>query len=465
MIRRRLNHTNFLLRLITLVLPAVSFVIAGYLRFYLKIVPLHGEAADPAHYFGLLLFASTLWAIVSDRYRLCDVEQLFAAGGKTRRAFLACAVTYIGVLAATFFYRGASYSRLFVALSAVTLFALVLATRLAFRVIWDRRRRRGGNCVRILIIGADRSADRVARTLLAGQAMPCKIVGFVRLSDQETAVAGSPVYEMEDITKLAVGNGIDDAILAIPPSRFAEIPSILNKLEPLCVPVRAVLDLGAGVFVREKLLDFGGTLMLDLHTTPAESLMYSLLKRGFDVIFSLSVVILTSPLMLLIAVAIKLTSPGQVFFVQDRVGLNGKIFRMYKFCTMRLDEAEERDKRWTMADDPRRTPIGAFLRRTSLDELPQFINVLRGDMSVVGPRPEMPFFVQKFSNEVATYNTRHYLKVGITGWAQINGWRGDTSISKRVEYDLYYLRNWSVLFDLRIILLTLIRGLSSKNAY
>jgi len=166
-----------------------------------------------------------------------------------------------------------------------------------------------------------------------------------------------------------------------------------------------------------------------------------------------------------IAMAIKLSSPGPIFFAQERVGLKGRIFRMYKFRTMRMSSIEEAGKRRAIRNDPRRTRIGAFLRRTSLDELPQFFNVLKGDMSVVGPRPEMLFFVRKFSTELAKYNYRHYVKAGITGWAQVNGLRGDTSIPDRIQYDLYYLRHWSIGFDLQIILLTLLRGMSDRNAY
>jgi lipopolysaccharide/colanic/teichoic acid biosynthesis glycosyltransferase len=169
--------------------------------------------------------------------------------------------------------------------------------------------------------------------------------------------------------------------------------------------------------------------------------------------------------MLLIALAIRLGNPGPMLFRQDRVGLNGKVFRMLKFRTMRVGNAEESATRWTAPNDPRRTRLGALLRGTNLDELPQFFNVLKGDMSIVGPRPERPHFVEKFLTEIDKYNARHVFKVGITGWAQVNGWRGDTSIAKRVEYDLYYLRNWSMTFDFQIILLTILRMFGGKNAY
>jgi exopolysaccharide biosynthesis polyprenyl glycosylphosphotransferase len=205
--------------------------------------------------------------------------------------------------------------------------------------------------------------------------------------------------------------------------------------------------------------------MLDLMSTPAESLDYALIKQAFDTCFSLLVLSLASPLFALIAALIKSTSRGPVFFAQERVGLNGKPFRMYKFRTMRTSAQSETDTSWTTKGDSRRTPLGTFLRKTSLDELPQFINVLKGDMSIVGPRPERPHFVHKFLQEVARYNHRHALKVGITGWAQVNGWRGDTSIEKRIEYDLYYLQNWSFAFDLRIIAMTISSGLMNRNAY
>jgi exopolysaccharide biosynthesis polyprenyl glycosylphosphotransferase len=208
-----------------------------------------------------------------------------------------------------------------------------------------------------------------------------------------------------------------------------------------------------------------GVWMVNVTHSPTESVMYMVLKRGFDILFSSAVLIFASPLMLMIAAAVKLSSPGRVFFAQKRVGFKGDVFNMYKFRTMRMGNTVEGDTRWTFPDDSRRTRVGAFLRRTSLDELPQFFNVLKGDMSVVGPRPERPYFVEKFAMEVPRYRARHYLKVGITGWAQVNGWRGDTCIEKRIEHDLYYLRNWSLLFDLRIVIRTVLHTVNAKHAY
>jgi Undecaprenyl-phosphate glucose phosphotransferase len=318
----------------------------------------------------------------------------------------------------------------------------------------------------VLIIGADRLAERAARSVLEGLVMPCTVVGFVPLPHQEIRVTGSPVINL-DVREIRETCGrVDEIIIAIPPARYGEIQAIVAKLEPLCVPVRAILDFGKGVVIREAIFDFQGIPMVDLRVTPSESVMYMIAKRGFDLVFSTLVLILFAPIMILIAIAIRLTSPGPTLFTQDRVGLNGRIFRIFKLRTMRMTNPAESDTHWTTPDDSRRTKLGTFLRWANLDELPQFFNVLKGDMSIVGPRPERPYFVQKFIQEVAQYNTRHYLKAGITGWAQVNGWRGDTSIARRVEHDLFYLRNWSLLFDLKIIFLTVWRtATANRNAY
>jgi Undecaprenyl-phosphate glucose phosphotransferase len=273
------------------------------------------------------------------------------------------------------------------------------------------------------------------------------------------------LFELEALETMTVEPRADDVLIAVPLPRLAEASILVRQLERLSVPVRAILDLGPGISFRNTIFHSGDTTFLDLNATPSEAVAYTILKRTFDLAFATLVAILTAPLMLLIAAAIRLTSPGPVLFAQDRVGLNGRLFRVYKFRTMSVGNPGESDTRWTTSNDPRRTRLGAFLRATNLDELPQFFNVLKGEMSVVGPRPERPYFVKKFQDDVAQYNTRHYLKVGITGWAQVNGWRGDTSISKRVEHDLYYLRNWSLWFDMKIIWLTLWRGFFSKNAY
>jgi Undecaprenyl-phosphate glucose phosphotransferase len=323
----------------------------------------------------------------------------------------------------------------------------------------------GRNAARLLIIGSDEHAARAAERLVALPNPACRVIGYVQLPGQEIHVAGAPVYRLEDLDDLALGFRMDDIIVSVPPERLRQISEIMPAIDRLSAPVRAVLDLGPGIAIRDRIFHFGAINLLDLTATPLDTIHYFLFKRAVDVVLSIFFLLLTAPAMLAVAIAVRLTSSGPVLFAQDRVGLNGKVFRMYKFRTMHVASANESDTQWTVAQDGRRTRLGAFLRRTSLDELPQFFNVLRGDMSVVGPRPERPHFVRKFLNDVARYNNRHRLKVGMTGWAQVNGLRGDTSIRERVDHDLYYLQNWSLGLDLRIIVMTIWTGIFGRNAY
>jgi len=464
MIRSRLSYVRFKLKILTLLLPACSYFIAVKLRFGFNLFYSHTGPGSLPSYWGIVLLTTIVWAIVAEESGLWNVEQLYAPGGKSRRLLEAIAFTYAIVMAIGFLYRNASYSRLVVGMSALALFVLATATRIFSRVILGFLRKDGRNEVRILMVGTDRFARRVATSLLHGEVLPCRVVGFVRLPEQEIAVEG-PVYETDQVPNFSNGHSIDDIVIALPAARLIEIQQLAPALKRLCVPTRVVIDLGEGVGIRDRLIDLGGIHMLDLQPTLAETGSYLFQKRAFDLVLSVLILFISAPIFLLIAIAVKISSRGPVFFSQERVGLNGRVFRMLKFRTMRTASKEEADTRWTSENDPRRTIVGAFLRKTNLDELPQFFNVLKGDMSIVGPRPERAYFVERFLAEFDRYNFRHTFKVGITGWAQVNGWRGDTSIAKRVEYDLYYLRNWSLTFDLQIITMTLLRMFNSKNAY
>ncbi|MGA9473893.1 MAG: undecaprenyl-phosphate glucose phosphotransferase [Terriglobales bacterium] len=464
MIRSRLSYVRLHLRLLTLLLPVCSYFIAVKIRFGYNLLTYHATIPGLPSYWSIVLLTTIVWAIAAEESGMWSVEQLYAPFGKSRKLLESIIFTYGVVMAAGFLYRQASYSRLVIGISAIALFFLASVARVAFRVLLEMLRRNGATEIKILLIGTDRFAQRVALSLTHGEVLPCKVMGFVRLPGQEVAVEG-PVYEEDQIPHFANEDSINDVVIALPADRQKDVRRVSRSLEQLCVPVRLVMDLGEQVGLRDRLIDVGGIHMLDIRPTLAESDPYLVQKRIFDVVFSIVVLLFTAPLIALIALAIKVTSRGPVFFIQERVGLNGRTFKMAKFRTMRVGTRQECDTRWTCAEDQRRTILGVFLRKTNLDELPQFFNVLRGDMSIVGPRPERPHFVNKFLSEFDRYNFRHTFKVGITGWAQVNGWRGDTSIAKRVEYDLYYLRNWSITFDLQIIAITLVNIFNSKNAY
>jgi Undecaprenyl-phosphate glucose phosphotransferase len=464
MILGKLRSAHFTRNLAVYLMPLAAFSLAAYFRFATHFIPHYSSDVDPSPYFGLLLLTTFLWAIIAEHYELASIENRFSPNSKVRRALKACLVTYIAVLAITFFYRDTTFSRAFMWLSGLNLFLLTLLVQRMFSWVWGDRSSHKAR-FDVLIVGADEFAGRVAESLSSDPIAPCSIRGHMKLPGQVCTVENQQLYELSDIENLAIGNGIDDVIIAIPPSLLGRLPELRRQLSPLCASMRLVLDVGEPVDSRQRLFALGGLLMLALETTPAESALYVILKRAFDLSFSAAVLIFGAPVFILIALLIRLSSEGPIIFVQQRVGLNGKLFSMYKFRTMSVSSREQSDSRWTVKNDPRCTRIGRILRQTGLDELPQFFNVLMGDMSVVGPRPERPLLVQKFMQSVGNYNRRHYLKVGITGWAQVNGWRGDTSIEKRIEYDLYYVRHWTLTFDLLIVLLTLVRGFTDKNAY
>lgn len=461
----RLKAYRLFLKVIVYVLPFAAFEIGW--RLWSFSMMLVGRPLSYSHggHLPLVMFSCFVWAFMAERYRVTSVDELFRERTGARAAWsanLATAVVLLGVLyfahGANFFPRG-----LFVC-SIIALLALTLFAHAVCRFTY-RKKFGFGRPTRILIVGADQFACEAAARIQRLSFAPCEVVGYVRLPDQEVAVRDSDIYSLDSVRSLHPGNGVDEVVMAIPPAQFSQIPRIMTAMEKLSIPARAIVDLGEGIVVRERLFQIGRMQMLDLTATPSDLPDYVLLKRAFDIFFSGVALIVLAPFMCFIALVIRLTSPGPVFFKQERIGLNGQPFRMYKFRTMKMSLSSDSDIRHTSQEDPRRTRFGIFLRKTSLDELPQFVNVLKGNMSVVGPRPELTHFATKFLHEIYHYNHRHCLRVGMTGWAQVNGWRGDTSIDKRVEYDLYYLQNWTFGFDLRIILLTVFSVLVGKNAY
>jgi Undecaprenyl-phosphate glucose phosphotransferase len=458
----RVKMYRLLLKIGVYVLPLVAFPLGWW--FWVMISAQFGRNVlyPPQEHISQMLFGTLVWALVAEYCRVTNFDELFYERTGAKAAASACALTSFILLATIYFSKTDIFPRGLLVCDLFALMALSVLLHAFFRVLC-RSRAHLVKPTRLLVIGADQFAVNSAARLQRLSFAPCAIAGHVRLPGQSIQVTECPVYEFEQLDHLDCTP--DEAVIAIPASEFSCLPTIVHALESLCLPTRAVVDLGDGIVVREKLFQLGNIQMLDLKSTPAESLDYALVKRAFDILFSGAILLLTSPLFALLALLIRFTSPGPIFFVQERVGLNGNTFRMYKFRTMHVNSRANSDTQWTTADDTRRTAFGALLRKTSLDEIPQFINVLKGDMSVVGPRPERPHFVNKFLQEVARYNHRHALKVGITGWAQVNGWRGNTSIEKRVEFDLYYLQNWSFLFDLRIILMTVFLGLLNRNAY
>ncbi len=337
--------------------------------------------------------------------------------------------------------------------------------RLALRFM----RRRGWNMRHVAIVGVGRLGQITARTLARNSWTGIRVAYFISHHDQ--TARGScmqlPVHGgIRDLERTLEENRIDAVYLAVPSAMSAQLPQILKRLERYAVDVRIVPDVHPRYLPQNMTVsELEGMPILSYRESPMAGIG-GVLKRTLDLVGAVLGVIVFSPLMLAIGLLIRLESPGPVLFKQQRVSLGGDVFWIWKFRTMRQGDAGHagRDQGWTTRDDPRITRIGRWLRKTSLDELPQLFNVIRGDMALVGPRPERPELIDRFREDWRGYMLRQQVKAGITGWAQVNGLRGDTSLRKRLQYDLFYIRNWSLWFDLRILFMTVVRGFVHPNA-
>jgi Undecaprenyl-phosphate glucose phosphotransferase len=374
-------------------------------------------------------------------------------------------VTALAALA-SFFSRGE------LARSALLLFAGLAwtgltATRVGIRIVLRELRRHGKNTRNVLVVGTGELAASLLEKIGAHPDFGLTVHGLLAADPAEVgrAVRGVPVIgTVRDLKAQVEYYGAEIVYLALPRRDFEAEELALRQLGDSTAAVRLVPDLARAFTLNASVEDFDGMPVVLVTESPGLG-WNGVLKRAFDIVFSAAGLVLLAPVMLAVAIWVRLDSPGPLLYVQERVGLSGRRFRMLKFRTMRVDaEAGDRPG-WTRPGDPRCTRAGAILRRLSLDELPQLWNVFLGQMSLVGPRPERPVYVEQFRASIPRYMLRHHVKAGITGWAQVNGLRGDTPLDRRIEYDLYYIRNWSLTFDVRIILLTLARVFRDASAH
>jgi Undecaprenyl-phosphate glucose phosphotransferase len=344
---------------------------------------------------------------------------------------------------------------------------LTFTSREVIREALERRWRAGIGLKRILIAGSGELGRLVADKIIEHRELGYQIVGFVddRASADPLGYRGLPVLgTLDEAADITAREAVDHLYVALPPEQHVRMLELLESTSREAVDVKVVPDLLQVIALRARLEDLDGVPVININDVPLQGINAGL-KRALDIAFSsLALVVLGLPLAL-VALIVKLTSNGPVFYRQERMGLDGRQFIIHKFRSMHDNAEGVTGPVFASDHDPRRTPFGRFLRRTNIDELPQLWNVLRGEMSIVGPRPERPLFVAEFKHRIPQYMLRHKVKAGMTGWAQVNGWRGNTSIEKRIEYDLYYIENWSVRLDLKIMWLTLVKGFFQKHAY
>ncbi|MCB2191847.1 MAG: undecaprenyl-phosphate glucose phosphotransferase [Deltaproteobacteria bacterium] len=465
MFQQRLKFFRSILYLGDLALVGLAWFGAYFLRFYLPILPVTKGIAPLSLYIMLFLLVLADFAVVlplSGLYR-----RPWAGTGHALWTVLRGVL--IGIVVAvtlTWFLRPYDFSRLVFLHFFVLLSAGLLLYRPVLRHFWRRAYPENAG-ERVLIVGAAGLAGQVAKNIEKNPVLGLSLVGFLSREEDKVGsqVAGLTVLgTFDQVAAIVAQRHIQVVIIALPLSAHGELPLILEGLSEEMVDVRIVPDLYRFMSLGSTVESFEGMPIIGLRGSRLEG-WPRVLKRAIDVTGSLLFVMIFSPLMAMIAIGVKLSSPGPVLYRQKRMGLDGVEFEMLKFRTMRQGAEAETGPVWAQPDDPRRTRLGAILRRTSLDELPQFFNVLSGEMSLVGPRPERPELITSFRSQIPGYMLRHMVKAGITGWAQINGWRGNTDLNKRIEHDLYYIENWSLWFDIKIILLTPFRGLISPHAY
>jgi len=339
---------------------------------------------------------------------------------------------------------------------AATLCVLAIFSFQRMARLWITYRTSFAAPLRVLLIGEGEGMVAARRALCARD---WRISEASLIAPEGVSADADFDFNLDELRPLAAN--FDAVILAASFADQLRYESYLQRCEELALPVYSLRKTPSWLGGRS--LRYAGVTLHALPVTPAEDLSYLIVKRAFDFCFSLACILFISPLLAALAVVVKFSSPGPIFYRQKRVGKYGRVFELLKFRTMRVSVNDEPG--WTVANDPRRTWLGGFLRKSCFDELPQLFNILRGEMSLIGPRPEQPVFVEQFSREIKHYNARHLVSAGLSGWAQVNGWRGDTDIQERINCDLHYIRNWSFFFDLKIIVRTFVYGFFSKNAY
>ncbi|MGH9237522.1 MAG: undecaprenyl-phosphate glucose phosphotransferase [Vicinamibacterales bacterium] len=453
-----------------------AFLLAYFIRFDFGLIPVRKGIPPLAEYLNVLPLIGVLTPLV---FHFRGVYRLRRGRSRIDDFFAvlvgSIVVVVLGVLATLYFQaywaspeersRGAyQVSQIVWGLFLGLNVTFTYASREALRELLEHRWRAGVGLKRILIAGAGDLGRMLADRMLQHRELGYQVVGFIddRAGGDHLGYRGLPLLgKIGDAAEVAQAERVDHLYVALPIEEHSKLLDIMDIASREYIDVKVVPDILQFIALRASLEDLDGLPVINMNDVPLQGIR-AWIKRVLDVVLSLLAMIVLAIPFAIIAAVVKWTSRGPVFYAQERMGLDGRAFTVYKFRSMQHDAEDASGPVWAREDDPRATPIGRWLRRFDLDELPQFWNVLKGEMSIVGPRPERPFFVQQFKHRIPQYMLRHKVKAGITGWAQVNGWRGNTSLEKRIEYDLYYIENWSVTLDLKIMWLTVVRGLFQR---
>lgn len=469
MIKDNQKYFNRLHLLVDAVVIALSYLLAWLIKFATPLA----DTEPGVTALSVETYFSALYFIIPGYVALYYFFNMYTPKRATRRKYEIAGIIKANTTGTMLFmvvlyaFKIEHFSRLLVGLFYVITIILSTLSKTMIRNSLQYFRKKGYNLKYVLLVGYSRAAEEYITRINANPQW-----GYVVRGILDDRVPSGTLYKgvkvlgrIENLLYILPENKLDEIAVTLALEDYNRLERIVDLCEKSGVHTKFIPDYNNLVPSRPYTEDLMGLPVINIRYVPLTNTLNWMAKRAVDVVGALFGLIVASPLMILAAILVKATSPGPVIFKQERVGLHNKPFYMYKFRTMELQKPSQEKKAWTVKDDPRVTKVGKILRKTSLDELPQFFNILAGEMSLVGPRPERPLFVEKFKEEIPRYMIKHQVRPGLTGWAQINGYRGDTSIRKRVEYDIFYIENWTMSLDIKIMFLTIFKGFINKNAY
>ena len=466
MIKDNQRHFNRLQTILDACIVALSYVTAWYIKF--ESSWMNGiKTISFAGYMELLYLIVPAYMLLYTAFHLYTPRRIQGRRVEMGNLIKANTVGIMIIISILYITRQHDFSRdMFFIFYLINTGAIVVV-RLGIKTALRKIRKGGYNQKHILLIGYSRAAEGYIDRITANPQWGYKIRGIL----DDNIAAGTRYKGVQvlgtigNLEYILPENKLDEIAITLSIKEYSKLENIVNECEKSGVHTKFIPDYNNIIPTKPYTEDLLGLPVINIRYVPLTNTFNMIIKRMVDVFGAVCGIILSSPVMLVTAVDIKLTSKGPLIFKQVRIGYHNKPFKMYKFRSMVVQEDTEEEKGWTTKHDPRVTKVGKIIRKTSIDELPQLFNILRGDMSLVGPRPERPQFVEKFKEEIPRYMVKHQVRPGLTGWAQVNGLRGDTSIEKRIEYDLYYIENWTFGFDIKIMFLTIFKGFVNKNAY
>ena len=471
MIKDNQRFLNKLHVLLDVLIICASYALAWLLTIVAPIFPAGHGVLPPQVYFAALLPIVPAYLLLYWAFHLYEPKRTHSKRAELWHICQACAVGLMLLTSILFAFRRSGYfgnfsTRMLVAFSIIDI-TLTTIERFGIRYILSRLRRKGFNQKHVMLVGFSDASDQFIDACRRNPDWGYHIYGIVDdIAEVGEGYKGVRVVgRISELEHILAQNTIDEIAITLPLAAYAKLDGIVHVCEKSGVHTKFIPDYNNIIHSKPVTEDMDGLPVINIRNVPLTDPVKATAKRAVDIIGALVGIVLFSPIMLVVAILIKLTSPGPIIFKQERVGLHNQPFMMYKFRSMVQQTEADEKKGWTVPGDPRVTRVGRFIRKTSIDEFPQFFNVLAGQMSLVGPRPERTQFVEMFKEEIPRYMIKHQVRPGMTGWAQVNGLRGDTSIYERVKYDIWYIENWTMSLDVKILFLTIFKGFVNKNAY